>query len=162
MPLTSRTWTPHPEIPKGVPRANWPFLSPVPTSTTTKSHTQNLTSHWPSVPFGHGLGLSDTPEEGYFRHRQAWRGSRKSREEVPFVLGGSWDGMLGKREELWTRTVSKVASGKRALPTAEEKEQDSTGWQARRAPDADRVPEWPAGRDRWQRGIIVSLFRSSS
>lgn len=35
------------------------------------------------------------------------------------VLGGSWDqrdGMLGKREELWTRTVSKVASGKRALP----------------------------------------------
>lgn len=24
--------------------------------------------------------------------------------------------MLGKREELWTRTVSKVASGKRALP----------------------------------------------
>lgn len=24
--------------------------------------------------------------------------------------------MLGKREELWTRTVSKVASGKRAVP----------------------------------------------
>lgn len=55
-PLTSRPWTPHPEIPEGVPRANRPFLSPVPTS--TKSHKlENLTSHLPSVPFGHGLGL---------------------------------------------------------------------------------------------------------
>lgn len=63
--------------------------------------------------------------------------------------------MLGKREELWTRTVSKVTSGKRALPNAEV--QDSTGRQAGRAPDADRVPERPAGRDRWQRGMIVSF-----
>lgn len=63
--------------------------------------------------------------------------------------------MLGKREELWTRTVSKVASGKRALPNAEV--QDSTGRQAGRAPDADRVLERQAGRDRWQRGMIVSF-----
>ncbi|EDS35342.1 hypothetical protein CpipJ_CPIJ010625 [Culex quinquefasciatus] len=45
--------------------------------------------------------------------------------------------MLGKREELWTWTASKVASGKRALPNGCA---DLAGRQARRAPDADRVP----------------------
>lgn len=72
---------------------------------------------------------------------------------VPGSGGGAVpDGMLGKREELWTRTVSKVASGKRASPN------DPTGRQARRAPDADRVPERPAGRDRWATEDSPGLF----
>lgn len=65
--------------------------------------------------------------------------------------------MLGKREELWTRTVSKVASGKRAVSNGGEEQQlqDSTGRQARRAPDVDRVPERLARRDRCNGGFFA-------
>lgn len=50
----------------------------------------------------------------------------------------------------------KWPAGREHCPT--EEEQDSTGRQARRAPDADGVPEQPAGRDRWQRGIFCLFF----
>lgn len=64
--------------------------------------------------------------------------------------------MLGKREELWTRTVSKVASEKRALPNGRRSHRSASEKSSGRGPRGGSGKREETGG---QRGIRRAFFR---
>lgn len=93
---------------------NWPFLSPVPTSTWNNRTNQTKPHTYPRSFYGLGLGLSDHLRKVTSGHRQAWRGCRKSREEVPsgfrrFLGSAGWHARQAGR----ALDADRVQSGQR-------------------------------------------------
>lgn len=169
VPLTSRPWMPHPKIPEGVPREIDLFLSSSNSATKTKTkNAQNLTSHNHPRVFLPDETLTMTlrklrllPGRG---HRQARRGGRKPREEVPRPFS-SW-GAPGFPRRSWharqagrALDADRVQGGQREESIAQRVPRISPVGKREELRTRTACRERPAGRDRWATGeFCVGYF----
>lgn len=160
---------PHPKIPEGVPREIDLFLSSSNSATKTKPKTaQNLTSH--KYPRS-SLDETDlTLRNGYVRavgtgQREEEAVSRGKRCPARFPAGVP--GFLGGGEGSPACSASGKSFGRGPRPRWPARREhcptgaDPSGRQARRAPDADRVPGAASGKRPVGNGGFLRLGKAT-